>query len=362
VNTRLALLAMSGAALLAFAAAAQEQGGAPQTNEDLPRPAIQPDERLEEPGQRQRQRFEERRRRLQQLGKGEELAEFDSETLATMERERRRALARGELQKQSGMPLEQQLFQDSLNEFGLWGSSLCFTEEPDLSNHEDHIPYRQLVRLDFRAPNPGDLRRSINSRGRLTAAYSVIEMSCVLNVALSNAGGESRVRAISVRYFPLFSRRRSWWNTQEQWHASRVLAHQQGHFDLAQLLARESTRKAAAVLGRIRGAGPTAESARTDFQQRWAVHMRMLQDELRELERAYDRDTEHGADARRQRAWRARLKRGYAAVHSYLPNIPTPPRPAAATPEPPPAPETPPAPEPPPEEAVQPAGRPLQVD
>ncbi|MDD9853098.1 MAG: hypothetical protein OXU78_03995 [Deltaproteobacteria bacterium] len=356
MNTRLALLAICGAALLALGAAAQEQGGAPQTNEDLPRPVIQQDERLEEPGQRQRQRFEERRRRLQQLGRGEEFSEFDSETLATMELERRKALARGELQKQSGMPVEQQIFEDSLNEFGLWGQSLCFSEEPDLSNHEDHIPHRQLVRLDFRARNPSDLRRSINSRGRLTAAYSVIEMSCVLNVALSSAGGESRVRAISVRYFPLFSRRRSWWNTQEQWHASRVLAHQQGHFDLAELLARESTRKAAAVLGRIRGVGPNAERARADFQQRWAVHMRMLQDELRELERAYDRDTEHGADTRRQRAWRTRLKRGYAAVQSYLPNIPAPPRPAAATPAP--------APPPPPEaEAEEPAtGRPLQVD
>lgn len=358
MNTRLALLAlfaMCGAALPALGAAAQEQGGAPQTNEDLPRPVIQKDERLEEPGQRQRQRFEERRRRLQQLGRGEEFMELESETLATMERERRKALARGELQKQSGMPVEQQLFQDSLNEFGLWGESLCFTEEPDLSNHEDHIPHRQLVRLDFRARKPGDLRRSTNSRGRLAPAYSVIEMSCVLNVALSNAGGETSVRAVSVRYFPLFSRARSWWNPQEQWHASRVLAHQQGHFDLAELLARESTRKAAAILGRIRGAGPNAESARADFQRRWAVHMRMLQDELRELERAYDRDTEHGADARRQRAWRTRLQRGYAAVQSYLPKIPAPPRPAASTPAPPPAPT-------PPPEAEEPAGRPVLLD
>lgn len=96
---------------------------------------------------------------------------------------------------------------------------------------------------------------------------------------------------VSVRFLP----DQSWIKPRQR--SARILAHEQGHFDLAEVTARRLRAELAVLdLGCADGNAAFTKLV-ADFQQRDA-----------ELQRSYDRQTTFGTEAGDQHQWNARIK------------------------------------------------------
>lgn len=150
---------------------------------------------------------------------------------------------------------------------------------------QTNIPWsadRPLTWADFKGTPP---------RGTDRDAYTYYGIS-----ASFERDGQGRITAeVSCVFMPVES-----WVRPPAKASAQLLAHEQLHFDLAELHARRFARELPAQLG---GAGPEAA-----FQR---AHDRMM-DRLREEQERYDRDTDHGRDAAAQARWAADVRRRLA--------------------------------------------------
>ena len=153
----------------------------------------------------------------------------------------------------------------------------------------------------------------------VTEAYVAISLSCVIRVKLGQVAPDRYEAALDeVRYFALLSRDESWWNPDAATSPEWILRHEQLHFDVAELLARELELETERLRHSLRGAGPDPGQAIVDFQKRWADRMERAQKDFEDIETRYDRETLHGNDVARQTEWFARVKRGLGAVRAGL--------------------------------------------
>ena len=101
----------------------------------------------------------------------------------------------------------------------------------------------------------------------------------------------------------LLDRARSWWNLELDGDELWRLRHEQGHFDLAEVMARELRRQAPGLRETLRGAGPTPEAAAADLSAQWSATVAQRLDAHRWLQRRYDLETLHGIDTEAQGRW-----------------------------------------------------------
>ena len=282
--------------------------------------AVEP-ERAEEPGMGQREKFEERMRALREKGGEGDFSGFENDALEEAQLRREEAIRAGEQDQHLGEldPLEEEMFQDSLNEMGLWGATGCFARPPDLSHQEDLALYGTLTKDDFMEKRPDRTRAPGGEAVRLHA-YVFVVVGCAVNAQVERTPDDEWIaRASRATYFPMISRMRSWWNPDSRRAKEEVLAHEQLHVELARMLSDELTEKFDQGRVVVRGEGRSEEAAIARFQLRWGNHIRKARDEFRRLERTYDRETDFGNDPRRQVAWQARIGDGLAAVRAAAP-------------------------------------------
>jgi hypothetical protein len=171
----------------------------------------------------------------------------------------------------------------------------------------DLILHRRITRADFRAQEPGELQPLIGSDPDdppKLVAHVALQLLCALEVQVKELRpGLFEARADRVRHFAVMDRRHSWWNDQPSAAPTWVLGHEQLHFDLAELKARELDRDLDAVRERTRARGFSADMALEEFEKSWARHMRVSREALRDIELRYDRETRQGTDERRQAEW-----------------------------------------------------------
>jgi hypothetical protein len=162
---------------------------------------------------------------------------------------------------------------------------------------------RPLTIKDFKGKSPS----------RATDEASLSWVAIEASWECENGQGSSRARAV-------FDPRRSSWREMNQniWHGSddpallvprddggrRLLAHEQLHFDLTELWARKIRElfKTLPAACRTPGASRAFESTIAQMQGDW-------QDE----QKRYDKETDHGMDAVRQKAWAVRTAKGLTA-------------------------------------------------
>lgn len=138
---------------------------------------------------------------------------------------------------------------------------------------------RLLVWEDFRATAPE------NSR---FAAYTMTRVN--LESAYTGRGklwrGEFKVEAV-------FLPEKSWVRNDRRSRSERVLAHEQLHFDIAELSARK-LRKALTAL----------PEWSTDLKQRANTLFEQYVNEGEQLQKRYDKETDHGLDSAAQERWK----------------------------------------------------------
>lgn len=159
--------------------------------------------------------------------------------------------------------------------------------------------YRALTRGDFRAAQPPpEVAAHAESMGAWTCAL-IAPPSATRFRLLPAAGGRFVAFVEGAVFRALFEPECSWWNQQAGGDPHYVLEHEQVHFALVELQARELTRRFAAL--RIEVATPA--EARDAFEQRY----RELYDEtgraLIEVNARFDAETSVRRDIGRQAEW-----------------------------------------------------------
>ncbi len=82
-----------------------------------------------------------------------------------------------------------------------------------------------------------------------------------------------------------------------------LLAHEQGHFDLTEIMARRLGQK---LIG-VEGQGASAAKARSNVINKIERAHRETVDALHAWQAEYDRETQHGVHRRKQRAWSKKI-------------------------------------------------------
>lgn len=125
---------------------------------------------------------------------------------------------------------------------------------------DDVIPYRALVRADFRGSRPPPHFEPYRHRlGAATCAYVVASPETrIMATRFDDGRGTVHHRAEphALGYRALMDRSCSWWNTEQQeLPPEYVLEHEQIHFALFELAARELDARAEGIAGAARSVG-----------------------------------------------------------------------------------------------------------
>jgi predicted secreted Zn-dependent protease len=128
--------------------------------------------------------------------------------------------------------------------------------------------------------------------------------------SIGDAGAVVQIKAkpykVKSRIFytveAVFNRKKSWARDQSQ----ALLAHEQLHFDIAELYARKIRQKIKELSDRG-----------VDDVKTFNAAIQQLLDESNEIDRQYDIETLHGAISKRQAAWTDKVKQGLRDLENY---------------------------------------------
>lgn len=169
----------------------------------------------------------------------------------------------------------------------LWPGSVVGGEQLELRLYAQG----RLTAEDFRAVPPREIPRVGNAN---ILSETKTEVRYNFRYVVTQSGRVYVARLAEIDVFALLSTERSWNAAPEN---ARLLAHEQGHFDLAQ---RQALRARAAFLSQIREGNPLSASAATPdaalvgLQQKVRDSFAPWIDELRRADLAYDEETAHG--------------------------------------------------------------------
>jgi hypothetical protein len=180
-------------------------------------------------------------------------------------------------------------------------------DDPDFLKKEDVILYRPLTREDFKGVEPP---RGFDQRmAAAVCAYIEPEESDGRKLAIEYLGTTRGKHQYSVNHSEMtFSARVdrdcSWWNpgnAQNQLPANCILQHEQVHFALFEIAAREMSREFRAMTFRI--SGTDTDSLKQDLEKQVQRFFRQRMDRLVRENFEFDEQTSAKFDPLRQMEW-----------------------------------------------------------
>jgi hypothetical protein len=176
----------------------------------------------------------------------------------------------------------------------------------------DLVRHRRLSRADFRATSASpDVRVVVDVPGTEVGAHVALRLVCIANPVIERLeSGQYEARVEEVSYVALLDPDGSWWNPAADATAEWTIRHEQCHFDLAEILARELGREGPFAVARTRAEGGTAAEAAQRFSAAWRQHLAEVHERFEEVELRYDRETAHGMVPAKQTEWFERCQRG----------------------------------------------------
>ncbi|MBC7220884.1 DUF922 domain-containing protein [Candidatus Bipolaricaulota bacterium] len=149
---------------------------------------------------------------------------------------------------------------------------------------------------DFWAPPPSD-----RDPGAAAAIATVLAYDLTAVAARDPGTGRWQARIASLTVTNEMERDRSWALPERR--TAAALAHEQGHFDLAEVYRRILERE----LQGLSGDGWTAAEAEQALRTRAREAFQRVTARQSEVQARYDRETDHGRDAARQADWEGRI-------------------------------------------------------
>ena len=172
-------------------------------------------------------------------------------------------------------------------------------------SHDNKVPYQQLTRDNFKGvPDP--------TSPRLATTRTGITVSWSFKTTLS-VDGKYESKPIDIQYESYFAVEESWWKDKTK--NGDLLRHEQGHFDIVELLARELNANKREIMNQLRGEGDSREEAEADLQKQFARHAQKVIREQSRRQEFYDNATDHGKNSRKQKVWNGQLKEALKEDH-----------------------------------------------
>jgi hypothetical protein len=177
----------------------------------------------------------------------------------------------------------------------------------------DLIPYRKLTRADFKGERPtGEAADHVDAMGAQT--YAIVRPNSSLRIELeetqkSNGKVEYAGKVVELLHFRAeMDRRKSWWNPNlKEVPEAYVLQHEQIHFAIVEVEARELNAKAPEITARMHATGSSQEEVRDRIVKKLdAVIEDALSDLLAE-NRRFDEDTSARYAPEKQNEWYQRV-------------------------------------------------------
>lgn len=185
--------------------------------------------------------------------------------------------------------------------------------DPSEMQKGDLIGYRALTRDDFRAAGPPDAIRVHSDRlGAYTCAQiRLVDGGHLFAKPVAGANGAMAFRGAPERvvFEALMDRECSWWNEElKTMPQPYVLEHEQIHFALFELTARDMSSRGDALMQEIQATAPTPKQAlEAAMENLRGVLVRELAIALQEQTR-FDEDTSFGFRPELQAKWRERVE------------------------------------------------------
>jgi hypothetical protein len=161
-----------------------------------------------------------------------------------------------------------------------------------------------LAQADFAAPPPAD-------RG-VRKASTYVHIGYSFRYRFNVVRGRVQVVATHLEAYGVVTPSKSWNVAPGD---TRLMDHEQGHFDITQLHARRWQRHADGLISKaaLRGVGATQEAAQQSLQSHLDRELKPINEAWEAEQIRYDQETNHGSDSKRQAEWRERLNRELAA-------------------------------------------------
>jgi hypothetical protein len=178
------------------------------------------------------------------------------------------------------------------------------TAGPNAPQGDGSITYRKLERSDFQAREPRPSAalapgHVIAGTCAALAPRSTLRFRAVKQPGASEWVSEVQALAFEARMDPGCS----WWGDTRSRPADYVLQHEQIHFAIIELAARELNRRAPELADAVRATGPTKEAAIEASRTRLLATLSEAVTRTRERSERFDAETSIGFTPDRQQAW-----------------------------------------------------------
>jgi hypothetical protein len=187
-------------------------------------------------------------------------------------------------------------------------SRVAVTDGPDL------VGYRALTREDFRSstPPPG----ADSGRGHVaaaTCAYLVYSPELRFRAVREPGQSDFEVQVENLQFFARMNPSCSWWDDRRPYvDPAYVLQHEQIHFAIVELVARDLNRRSTEIVERMRTRAATGEAALAAAKREFNAEFEAAIQRTLERGRSFDLETSLGFKPEQQAAWAQRIEQELA--------------------------------------------------
>ncbi|HEX5101971.1 MAG TPA: hypothetical protein VFV94_20825 [Polyangiaceae bacterium] len=186
--------------------------------------------------------------------------------------------------------------------------------DPGTIDSEDLIEYRTLTPQDFRGDKPvGEAAQHMDAMGAQT--YAIVRPDPNLKITITGtreADGDTHYKGkleAKLHFRAQMDRKRSWWNPNlKEVPIEYVLQHEQIHFAIAAIEAKNLNASAAAVTARMHAEGDSQEEVKNAIQAKLDDVIRDALDRLIERNGKFDEDTSARYAPKKQAEWWRRVQ------------------------------------------------------
>lgn len=188
--------------------------------------------------------------------------------------------------------------------------------EHDASKRGEAVKYRPLTRADFQGEYEKD--SGLDAKVSISAFSDTVSIT-PLEIPSNPDSARWEFSLADVRFHAVMYPKSSFWNPKRKSEKDvhRLLDHEQGHFDIMEIV----VRKANARVQAIRGLGRTPEEAQRKAEQLLNKESDALQKEMEDWTSRYEYETRNGAMKLVQQRWRDLLNQELATTDPSKPAI-----------------------------------------
>ncbi len=185
----------------------------------------------------------------------------------------------------------------------------------------DVIAYRTLTRADFLAAQPPEhLAPYVDRAGAATCCQRVTEpgvQRAIQEIRSDDGTAHYEANIVDLRLRAQMDRKCSWWNPKDLGlPQDYILEHEQIHFALCELEARNMNASIEEIRAELRSTADTSEAAQSLVRQAYEQELRRRMDSPMSRNRDFDEDTSMGHEPEAQKKWWARMIGSSAARRS----------------------------------------------